>query len=78
MSDGATSLVLEDDDAVREAEDDLHVVFGHDEGGVGVPVEGLDEFDHPVGLGRVHPGGRLVEQEQVGFDGNGEADSGFR
>ncbi len=38
-------------------------MFGDDERRVGVVVQIVDEIDHPAGLGRVHPRGRFVQQD---------------
>ncbi len=56
--------VVEHEDAVTDLHHQLHVVFDQqDRGAVGADaLEQLSEFH---GLGRIHPGGRLVQCEQL-------------
>ena len=47
------------------AHDDLHVVLDQEHGDVLLVPHPADEVDERGGLLRVHPGGRLVEEEQL-------------
>src|SRR5581483_892841 len=59
-------------DAVRQAEDDAHVVLDHHQR---LPFgDPADERHRVLRLGMAHPGGRLVEQDDLGAGGDGDAD----
>ena len=61
---GDLGAVVERDDPVGDALDDVHVVLDHEDRVAAVRAQLLDQLGDLVRLGRVHPGGRLVEQEQ--------------
>ena len=62
---GDLGAVVEGDDPVRDALDDVHVVLDHEDRVAAVRAQLLDQLRDLVRLGRVHPGGGLVEQEQA-------------
>ena len=56
--------VVERDHAVGDALDDVHVVLDHEDRVAALDAELGDQLGDLLRLLRVHPGGRLVEQEQ--------------
>ena len=56
--------VVERDDAVGDALDDVHVVLDHENRVAAVVAQPADQLGDLVRLGRVHPGRRLVEQQE--------------
>ena len=65
---------IEHDDALAEAHDELHVVFDDQEREVEAGADVADHRHQLLGLLRVHPGGGLVEDEQVGLGGQRPGD----
>ena len=63
----------EDGDAVAEVEDEAHVVLDDEDGGALVP-DGQDQVLGGAGFLWVHAGGRLVQEEEAGFAGEGAGD----
>src|SRR6478735_9743240 len=63
---------LEHRDAVGQRTDDVHVVVDEHDGAP--DREGLDERDGAVDVLDPHAGGRLVEQEQLGVEGEGDGE----
>jgi hypothetical protein len=61
---GQHGTVIEHGDAVGDAEHHLHVVLDHPHGEAA--RQAGDQRDHPLGFGRRHARGRLVEQQQIG------------
>src|SRR4051812_46965505 len=59
---------VEDVDAVGEVHHDAHVVLDHQDRGALLLVHVEDEAGHVLLLLVVHPGHRLVEEEQGGFE----------
>ena len=57
--------VVERDDAVRDALDDVHVVLDHEDRVAALRAQLRDQLRDLVRLVRVHPGGGLVEQEHA-------------
>ena len=56
--------VVESDDPVGDPLDDVHVVLDHENRVAALVAELRDQLGDLVRLLRVHPGGRLVEQQQ--------------
>ena len=56
--------VVERDDPVRDSFDDVHVVLDHEDRVAAFGAELRDQLGDLVRLDRIHPGGRLVEEEQ--------------
>ena len=64
---GDLLAVVEDGDAVADAHDHLHVVLDEQDGQAQLGPQLVDERHHLGRLARVHPGGRLVEQQELGL-----------
>ncbi len=56
--------VVQSDDAIRDSLDDVHVVLDDEDRVPAFRPQSRDELGHLVGLDRVHPRGRLVEQQK--------------
>ena len=56
--------VVERDNAVGDALDDVHVVLDHEDRVAAVGAQLPDQLGDLVRLRRIHPGGGLVEQQQ--------------
>ena len=56
--------MVERDHAVGDALDDVHVVLDHEDRVAALVAQLADQLGDLVRLDRVHPGGRLVEQQQ--------------
>ena len=61
---------VEHHDPLAHAHDQSHVVVDQQDGQT-VRIELLDQLSHPVFLGRVHAGGRFVEDEELRFQRQG-------
>ncbi len=59
--------VVERDHAIRDPLDDVHVVLDHEDRVAALGAQLPDQLRDLVRLLGVHPGGRLVEQQQRGF-----------
>jgi hypothetical protein len=66
--------VVERDDAVGDALDDVHVVLDDEDGVAGLGAQAPDQLGHLVRLRRVHAGGRLVEEQQARVGGRRAGD----
>src|SRR6187402_3642235 len=72
---GQDSTLVERDDAVRVAEDDVHVVLDLDDRAQPDPLRGPDQDLHDRVLVRgAHAAGRLVEQDDLGPQRKGRRD----
>ena len=71
---GDPLAVVEHGDALADAHDDAHLVLDEQDGDAQVVAEPSDETGHLVGLGRVHAGGRLVEQQEAWAGAQGPGD----
>ena len=69
---GDDLAVVQDRDALREREGNVHVVLDHQQGDG--RIELLQERRHRVRLGGREPGGRLVEQEELRLAGQRQGD----
>ncbi len=65
---------VHDPDPVAQRPDDAEVVGDEQDRGVGLGLEGPHEVQHARLDGRVEPGRRLVEDEQLGVRGKGDRD----
>ena len=63
---------MEDGQALGDREDDLHVVLGEQQRQSALAGDALDQADRVVRLRRRHPRRRLVEQEDLGLERQGE------
>ena len=61
---GELLAVVEGDDAVGDALDDVHVVLDHEDRVAALVAQAADQLGDLMGLVGVHPRGRLVEQQQ--------------
>ena len=61
---GDLDAVVERDHAVRDPLDDVHVVLDHEDRVAALGAQQRDQLGDLLRLLRVHPGGRLVEEEQ--------------
>ena len=66
--------VVEHGDPVADAHDHLHVVLDQQDGQAQTLAKLADEVGQLARLLRVHAGGRLVEQEELGLGGQGPGD----
>ena len=64
---GELLAVVQDGDVLRDPHDDLHVVLDEQDRDAELVAQALHEAREVRGLLRVHPGGRLVEQQQLGL-----------
>ena len=71
---GDLDAVVERDDAVGDALDDVHVVLDHEDRVAGLLAQPRDQLGDLVRLDRVHPGGGLVEQEHPRLRRGGAGD----
>src|SRR3954469_21747206 len=69
---GEEPAVVQHQDAVRDAHDELHPVLDKDHRALLVEPE--DQVHHGAGLLRAHAGGRLVEEEKPRVAGEGHRD----
>src|SRR3954471_12732442 len=69
---GEEPSVMQDEDAVRDAHDELHAVLDEDHGALLVEPE--DQVHHGARLLRAHAGGRLVEEEKPRVAGERDGD----
>jgi hypothetical protein len=63
---GDLDAVVERDHPVGAAGDHVHVVLDHEDRDVALVAQPRDQLGDLVRLGGIHPGGRLVEQQQPG------------
>ncbi len=71
---GDLDPVVERHDAVGDPLDDVHVVLDHEDRESELVAQAGDHLGHLVRLLRVHPGGRLVEQQQPRLGGERAGD----
>ena len=62
---GDLLAVVEDRDVLGDAHDHLHVVLDEQDRQLALVAQPAHELGEPLGLLRVHAGGRLVEQQQL-------------
>ena len=80
LEDGRRVALLDDlagvhhPDAIAQRPDDAEVVRDEQDGGVGLGLERAHEVEHARLDGRVEPGRRLVEDEQLGVGGERDGD----
>ena len=70
---GDFHAVVEHDQVLADAHDELHVVFDEDDGDVAFE-DGVDEVDEGLGFAGVHARGRFVEKQELGARGQGAGD----
>ena len=63
---GDLAAVVQHHDAVRQLHDQVELVL--DQQDRELALQAADDLQHFGGLGRVHAGGRLVEEEHTGFE----------
>ncbi len=66
--------VVEDVDLLAHAHDHLHVVLDEDDGDLELVAEPADLLLEALGLAVVHPGGGLVEEQELGPEHHGPRD----
>src|ERR1035437_9952982 len=71
---GGGFAVVQHDDALADAHDDLHVVFDNEDGEVEAGADGLDGVHEVAFFGGVHAGGGLIQEEDFGAGGQGAGD----
>ena len=71
---GDLAAVVEDGDLLGDAHDHPHLVLDEQDRDAQVAAQLAEEVGHLERLGRVHPGGRFVEQEQAWLVGQGAGD----
>src|SRR6266545_5917867 len=72
---GQHLALVERDDAVRVAEDDVHVVLDLDDGAqADAPGRAHEDLHDGVLVGGAHTAGRLVEQDDLGTQREGRGD----
>ena len=69
-----SSAAVEDEDAVADAEDDVHVVLGEQDGEAAAGGEAPGEGHELGAFGGRHAGGGLVHQEEAGLVGEGDGE----
>src|SRR5689334_4672454 len=71
---GDLASIVEHYDALRDIHDHAHVVLDQHDGGAVMVVDVEDEAAHVLLFLEVHPGHRLVEEEQRRLGGQGAAE----